>query len=398
MANKRDYYEVLGISKDATEQDVKKAFRRLAMQYHPDRNKAPDAEEKFKEINEAYAVLSDKEKRATYDRFGFEGLNQQGFSAGNPFDIFNEFFGGGGRGGVKFSFGGDEDVDLGDLFGGLFGSGRRRSSRRSNQVIIPYELNIQTEIDINFLDSVLGCNRDITLKIKSACEECKGSGVANEDGAEVTCPHCKGSGILTQSRRTPFGVMQSQTTCPYCNGTGKVVKKPCPKCKGKKYQEQLKTYEIEIDPGIENGQVVKIAGKGHSYKDYTGDLYVRINVKPSKVFEKDGKDLYTQVIIDPLKAIVGGEIEIPTPYGFKTLKLPAGTADGQQFEIPNSGIKNIKSKLFGKSNGNLIAIIKYATPNKYSKDEVEALNKILKDNNSNDQVKKYYDQAKKEIQ
>ena len=192
--------------------------------------------------------------------------------------------------------------------------------------------------------------------------------------------------------------MQSQTTCPYCNGTGKIVKKPCPKCKGKKYQEELKTYEIEIDPGIENGQVVKIAGKGHSYKEYTGDLFVRINVEESKIFEKEGKDLYTQVVVDPLKAIIGGEIEVPTPYGFKTLKLPAGTADGQQFEIANSGIKNIKSKLFGKSNGNLIVIIKYATPNRYSKAEVEALNKILKDNNDNDQVKKYYDQAKKEIQ
>lgn len=394
MANKRDYYEVLGLSKDASEQDVKKAFRRLAMQYHPDRNKAPDAEEKFKEINEAYAVLSDKDKRATYDRFGFEGLNQQGFSAGNPFDIFNQFFGG--QGGVKFSFGGDDDVDIGDIFGGLFGGGRRRSTRRSNQVMVPYELNIQTEINIDFLDSVLGCKRDITLKIKSACDECKGTGVANEEGAEVTCSHCKGTGVYVQARRTPFGMMQSQTTCPYCNGTGKVIKKPCPKCKGKKYLEELKTYEIEIDPGIEDGQVVKIEGKGHSYKDYTGDLYVRINVGASRIFQKQGNTLYTQVVVDPLKAIVGGTIEVPTPYGFKTVKLPAGTADGQRIEIADAGIKGRK-KLFGKSNGDLIAIIKYATPNKYSKDEINTLNKVLDANKENDEVERYYKQAKKEV-
>lgn len=394
MANKRDYYEVLGLSKDASEQDVKKAFRRLAMQYHPDRNKAPDAEEKFKEINEAYAVLSDKDKRATYDRFGFEGLNQQGFSAGNPFDIFNQFFGG--QGGVKFSFGGDDDVDIGDIFGGLFGGGRRKSTRRSNQVMVPYELNIQTEINIDFLDSVLGCKRDITLKIKSACDECKGTGVANEEGAEVTCSHCKGTGVYVQARRTPFGMMQSQTTCPYCNGTGKVIKKPCPKCKGKKYLEELKTYEIEIDPGIEDGQVVKIEGKGHSYKDYTGDLYVRINVGASRIFQKQGNTLYTQVVVDPLKAIVGGTIEVPTPYGFKTVKLPAGTADGQRIEIADAGIKGRK-KLFGKSNGDLIAIIKYATPNKYSKDEINTLNKVLDANKENDEVERYYKQAKKEV-
>lgn len=395
MANKQDYYEVLGISKDASEQDVKKAFRRLAMQYHPDRNKAPDAEEKFKEINEAYAVLSDKEKRATYDRFGFDGLNQQGFSAGNPFDIFNQFFGG--QGGVKFSFGGDDDMDLGDIFGGLFGGGRRRSSRRSNQVVIPYELNIQTEINIDFLDSVLGCSRDITLKIKSACDECNGSGVSKEEGAETTCPHCKGTGVLIQSRRTPFGMMQSQTTCPYCQGTGKIVKKPCPKCKGKKYLEELKTYSIEIDPGIENGQVVKIEGKGHSFKNYTGDLYVRINVEPSKIWQKQNNTLYTEVVVDPLKAIVGGTVEVPTPYGLKTVKLAPATADGEAINLSDCGIKGIKSKLFGKSNGDLIAIVKYAKPQKYNKDELKQLNKILDDNNNNDQVKKYYDQAKKEM-
>lgn len=389
---KRDYYEILGISKDASEQDIKKAFRKLAMQYHPDRNKAPDAEAKFKEINEAYAVLSDPQKRSTYDRFGHEGLNQQGFTGANPFDIFNEFFG---SEGVKFSFGGDDSGDIfGDIFGGLFGGGRRRRNRGQS---VPYELNIQTAITIDFLDSVLGCKRDITLKIKTTCEECKGSGVANEAGAEETCPKCNGSGVIFQRRQTPFGIMQSQTACPDCHGTGKIVKKVCPVCKGKKYKEELKTYELEIDPGIENGQIVKIAGKGHSYKNYTGDLYVQINVSSSRVFKKEGKKLYTQVIVDPLLAITGGKVEVPTPYGFKTINLAPGTKDYEEIEISNAGIKNAKKKLFGKENGVLIAVVKYAKPDKYTKAEQDMLKTILEKKDENPEVKKYYDNARKEI-
>jgi len=395
---KRDYYEVLGISKDASEQDIKKAFRHLAMQYHPDRNKAPDAEEKFKEINEAYAVLSDPQKRSTYDRYGHEGLNQQGFTGGgNPFDIFNEFFGG--QGGVKFNFGGDSEggIDLDDILGGIFG-GRRGSSRRSQRVVIPYELNIQTEIDIDFLDSVKGCKRDITLKIKHACDECKGSGVSNEPDAQTICSHCKGTGTLFQRKQTPFGVMQSQTTCPYCNGTGKIVKKPCPTCKGKKYIEELKTFEIEIYPGIENGQVVKIDGRGHSFKEYVGDLYIQVNVAPSRVFKRANNTIYTEVLVDPIQAIVGGEIDIPTPYGFKTIKLPAYTQDGEEIKINDAGIKGGKRKLFGSANGPFIAVIKYAKPTKYSKKDISTLNTIYENNKDNDQINDYYEKAKKEIE
>lgn len=405
MANKRDYYEVLGVSKSATDQEIKKAFRKLAMQYHPDRNKAPDAEEKFKEINEAYAVLSDPQKRATYDQYGHDGLNQQGFSGGgNPFDIFNEFFGGGrggNGGGMHFEFGGNGDgVDLDDILGGFFGGGSRRrsSSSRRSQETIPYELNIQTEIDIDFLDSVKGCKRDITLKIKHACEECHGSGVANEADAQTTCPHCHGSGVMTQRKQTPFGIMQSQTVCPYCHGTGKIVKKPCPKCNGKKYIEELKTYEIEFDPGIENGQVVRIEGKGHSFNNYQGDLYIRVNVAPSRIFKRANSTLYTNVIVDPLLALIGGEVQVPTPYGFKTLKLPAGTADGQEFELSNSGIKYPKKKLFGSEAGSLIAVITYAKPVKYSKEEYNKLKEVYDANTNNAQVEKYYDYAKKEIE
>lgn len=401
MANKRDYYEVLGIEKTASEADIKKAFRHLAMKYHPDRNKAPDAEEKFKEINEAYAVLSDPKKRATYDQYGHDGLNQQGFSGGgDPFDIFNQFFGGRGNGGgVHFEFGGDdgEGIDLGDIFGGIFGGGSRRSSSRKPRETIPYQLDIQTAIEINFLDSILGCKRDITLKIKSACDECKGTGVANDTDATSTCPHCKGSGVIFQRRQTPFGVMQSQTTCPYCNGTGKIVNKPCPKCKGKKFVEELKTFEIEIDPGIQNGQVVRIEGKGNTFNNHIGDLFIQIIVGESKTFKRDGNKVYTALVVDPLLAMVGGEVQVPTPYGFKTINLPSGTRDLDEIEIPNAGIKGGKKKLFGKENGVLIAVVKYAKPVRYSKDDMNKLKEVLSNNPDNDEVQSYYDKASKEI-
>lgn len=399
--NKRDYYEVLGISRNATEHDIKSAFRRLAMKYHPDHNKAPDAEEKFKEINEAYAVLSDQQKRATYDQFGHDGLNQQGFSGGgNPFDIFNEFFHSNSHGGgVHFNFSSSDDdgIDLGDVLGGLFGG--RRSRRSTPRETIPYELNIKSEITIDFLDSVKGCKRDITLKIKTTCDECNGTGISSEANSVVTCNHCNGSGVILKRQRTPFGLMQSQTICPYCNGTGKIVKKPCSKCNGKKYQQQLKTFEIELAPGIESGQIIKILNHGNSFKNMTGDLYIKVNVKESLIFERKQNIIYTSVIVDPLKALIGGEISIPTPYGFKNIYLNPSTKNGQEIEIPDAGIKNSKKKILSnRSNGLLIAIIKYAKPNKYQKSEYKALSSIYDKNNANAEVDKYYELAKKEIE
>ncbi|MCQ2748104.1 MAG: hypothetical protein MJ223_02495 [Mycoplasmoidaceae bacterium] len=251
---------------------------------------------------------------------------------------------------------------------------------------------------MDFLESVLGTKRDVTLRIKKACDECGGTGVSKGEGAQTTCPHCNGTGILIQSRRTPFGIMQSQTTCPHCNGTGKIVKKSCDKCKGKKYLQELINLEIETDPGVEDGQVVKIAGKGNSFNQYVGDLYIRINVKPSKIFQKSGGTIYTQVSVDPLQALTGGEIKIPTPYGFETINLPPATADGSQITLSGKGIKGGKNRTFGSSNGDLIAIIKYASPNKYSKQELKILNEIYSGNKKNKQVEKYYDAAKKEIE
>ena len=396
MATKRDYYEVLEISKNATEQEIKRAFRKLAMKYHPDRNKSPDAESKFKEINEAYSVLSDQQKRQTYDQYGHEGLNQGGFSHTNvdPMDIFNQFFGGGSN--VKFSFGGDDeesDFSFADLFG------HRKTSRygRKRQETIPYELDLQTSITINFIESILGCKKDLTIKIKTMCEACNGTGASNEKDSIITCPHCRGNGVVIEQKRTMFGIMQSQITCPYCHGKGKIIKKVCKKCQGKKYLEIFKNFEIEIKPGIDNQQIIIEKNKGNNYRENYGNLYIKVNVKPSPYFTKQGNLIYIDVLVDPLKAIVGGEIKVPTPYGSKTIKLLSQTRDGTEIKITNAGIKNLKQRLFSSTNGDLIATIKYATPTNYDQETIKILKTILKDNKNNE-VEKYYNKVTKEME
>lgn len=394
--SKRDYYEVLGVDKNASEQDIKKAFRKLAMMYHPDRNKAKDAEAKFKEINEAYSVLSDKQKRATYDQFGHDGLNQQGFSSSSfdPFDIFNQFFGGSG-GGVKFSFGDGEDDDN-DIFSNIFGGGRRSTKRQQNYETVPYSLNLQTSVDITFQESVLGCKKDITIKTKVTCDECHGSGASNEANAIGECEYCHGKGVVFQQKRTMFGIMQTQTVCPYCHGNGKVIKKKCSKCNGKKYVTNFKNLEIDIKPGILNNQTIIIHNEGNSFKDHIGDLYVLINVKPSKFFTIDHNRLFLHLKVDPLKAIFGGEIVVPTPYGNKTIKLPSQTKDGEIIEIPNAGIKNIKNNRFLSSNGPLFVVISYTKPNIYDRKTLKTLKEIY-DQNPNQEVDKFYHDIQKEI-
>ena len=396
MATKRDYYEVLEISKNATEQEIKRAFRKLAMKYHPDRNKSPDAESKFKEINEAYSVLSDQQKRQTYDQYGHEGLNQGGFSHTNvdPMDIFNQFFGGGSN--VKFSFGGDDeesDFSFADLFG------HRKTSRygRKRQETIPYELDLQTSITINFIESILGCKKDLTIKIKTMCDVCNGTGASDEKDNIITFPHCGGNGIVIEQKRTMFGIMQSQITCPYCHGKGKIIKKVCKKCQRKKYLEIFKNFEIEIKPGIDNQQIIIEKNKGNNYRENYGNLYIKVNVKPSPYFTKQGNLIYIDVLVDPLKAIVGGEIKVPTPYGSKTIKLLSQTRDGTEIKITNAGIKNLKQRLFSSTNGDLIATIKYATPTNYDQETIKILKTILKDNKNNE-VEKYYNKVTKEME
>lgn len=400
--NKRDYYEVLGISKTASQDEVKRAFRKLAMQYHPDRNKASDAEAKFKEINEAYEILSDTTKRSTYDKFGHEAANNQGGFGGqaggfDASDIFNQFFGGqrgNQQGGTKFSFGGD---DIGDIFGDLFGGGQRRQSSKQQQDSnrVPYALEVQISIKITFLESILGCQKDISIKTKETCSECAGTGVSKEQGAVVDCPTCKGHGVYIEQHRTPFGVMQSQVVCPNCQGTGKIIKKPCLKCNGRKYQEQMHTYLIDVQPGIQTGQTIVVKSKGNIFKKYVGDLYINVIVEPSPIFTRKNDVVYAEALVDPVVCILGGKVQVPTPYGIKAIDLPPQTRNDDEFELNGFGIKNISRKHFTASNGQLIIKIKYARPAEYSRAQKQILEQLLQ--TENDDVKAYMEKVKKEI-
>ncbi|MBP5256822.1 MAG: molecular chaperone DnaJ [Mycoplasma sp.] len=386
---KRDYYEVLGVAKNASLEEIKRAFRKLAMKYHPDRNKEPDAEQKFKEINEAYQVLSDSEKRNVYDQFGFDGLNQNGFSGENinPFDIFNSFFRGhGNNGGFHFSFDGDDEDD--DIFSSFFsGRSRKKTNKGSG-----FSANIQAQATISFIDSVLGVEKEFTIPIKKVCNECHGIG-----GKDFkTCDKCNGTGYIVTQTRTFIGIMQTQTTCPKCKGTGKIIKSKCPKCNGTGYLEDNDKITIQIPPGIENGQTIVLNSKGNEINGRKGNLYITIFVEPSKIFKRQGNTIIANVLIDPLRAICGGIINVPTPYGIKQIKIKPNTANGEQITLSNYGIKNIKSRMFGqKSNGDLKLNIVYSRPNSYNSKQLEKILDLA--NIENNEVNEYNKMLEKEL-
>ena len=391
--NKRDYYEVLGVARSASLDDIKRAFRKLAMKYHPDRNKEPDAEQKFKEINEAYQVLSDQNKRNLYDQFGFDGLNQNGFSGENinPFDILNSFFRNQGKQcGFSFNFSGDDED--GDFFSSIFGGNNRRRSKKGQQ----FSLNIQAQVTISFIDSVLGAEKEFTIPIKKVCDECHGNGAGDGGRDFKTCDECHGRGyVVTQTRRF-IGMMQTQTTCPKCKGTGKVIKSKCPKCGGTGYLESKDKIKVTIPAGIENGQTIVINNKGNEIDGKKGDLYITVFVEPSRIFKRQGNTIVGNVLVDPLRAICGGLINVPTPYGIKQIKIKPNTANGEQITLSNYGIKNIKSHMFGRqSNGDLKLNIVYSRPNDYNSKQLEKIAELA--NIENDEVKEYNKMLEKEL-
>ncbi len=385
----RDYYEVLGVDKSATEQDIKRAFRKKAMEYHPDRNKAPDAEEKFKEIANAYEVLSDPEKRKQYDMYGEQAFSQSGFG-GNPFqgasikDIFEQFFGGG------FSFGEDEDDDEGGFFGGfskMFG-GFGGSSRKSSG-------DIRIALEISFIQAVVGGSQQVSYKYKKRCSECNGSGATNEPGSKATCAQCSGKGRTVQEVRTPFGVMASEKVCSSCNGNGEQILKKCHHCKGQKYIEAVETFDVDIIPGISSETTMVFENRGNETTNGRGRLFVTFYVKESQIFERDddSNTVYVKVLVDPIMAIVGGEVQVPTPYGIETIKIPANTSPGDKITIRGKGI-NSSNKIF-KTKGDLIAVVYLTKPRRYSHDEINTLKKLV--NSNNDELAKYITKAEREI-
>lgn len=369
MASK-DYYETLGLSKDASKEDIKKAYKKLAKKYHPDLNKDnPDAAEKFKEINEAVAVLGDDKKREQYDRFGKADVgNGGGYSPGG----FGGFSGGG--------FGIDIDEIFEQFFGGGFGGGRR-SNRGSD---LRYDMEIELE------DVAFGDTKHIVIPKQETCDHCNGSGADNPNDVK-TCDVCHGAGAVRRQQRTPFGVFETQGPCRKCGGTGKMVSKYCKVCGGSGRVEKNKRIEIKIPKGVEDGMQMRVAGEGEAGEKggVPGDLYVVLHIKPHKVFERHGSDLHVEVPISFSQAVTGDEITVPTLHGSAKLKIPAGTQTNTVFRMRDKGLPR-----YGRSSmGSQMVKVVVETPAKVTKRQKELLEEFDKISKENP-AKRFFDRVK----
>jgi molecular chaperone DnaJ len=281
---------------------------------------------------------------------------------------------GGSSGGVKFSFGGNGG-GFNSVFEEMFGGGnRRKSGRRQSQQI--YDLNIDGNLTITFLEGILGVKRKVKITTKHQCPHCHGSGAETLNDIK-TCPRCHGTGVITTRQRTILGIMESQEYCPDCKGTGKIISKVCSQCHGRKYIERDDLIELEIKAGVTNGSILQFSNKGNSWGNASGDLNLTIYIQPSKIFKRKDQTIYANVLVDPIDAITGARIKIPTPYGVKEIEMKPNTANGEEINVSGFGIKNIKHKIFsGSTNGDLVVTIVYARPKKYSKSEIEKLKVI----------------------
>lgn len=332
--NKRDYYEVLGVGKNATDDEIKKAYRKLAKKYHPDLNPGDKvAEEKFKEANEAYEVLSDSQKKARYDQYGHAGVDPN-FGAG-----------GGGFGGFGGGFGGD--FDLGDILGSMFGGGFGGfgSSRQQNPNAPRKGTTVQTSVTISFEEAAKGCKKKVNIKRIDTCPECGGSGAAKGTQPE-TCKTCSGRGQVNVQQRTPFGTISTSRPCSDCGGKGKIIKNPCPHCRGTGFISKNETVEIDIPAGIDDRQALNVRGGGNKGVNGgpTGDLRVNVNVRPHPFFERDGFDVWCDFTVTFAQAALGDTLYVPTLDGKVKYELPAGTQPGEVFRFRNRGIQQLGSR------------------------------------------------------
>lgn len=358
MSTKRDYYDVLGVDKSADATAIKKAYRKLAMKYHPDKNPGDkEAEEKFKEINEAYEVLSDETKRRNYDQFGHEGVNGQGFGGAGGF---------GGQG-----FGGFDDI-FGDIFGDMFGGGfsggsrqRRRGPERG--------ADIKQRVNISFEEAAFGKKVQVKINRSEECDECHGSG-AKPGTTKKTCPTCHGSGTVQSVQRTPFGNIASQRTCSTCNGEGEINESPCNKCHGKGSVRKTKTIEVDIPAGIDDGQMIKLSGQGEVGEKGgpRGDLYIVVNVQKHEIFTREGYDVYIEMPIRFTQAALGDKLEVPTLDGKVSYNLPEGTQTGTVFRLREKGIPKLRSN----SRGDQYVKVIIDTPKKLNDEQKELLRKF----------------------
>lgn len=362
--SKRDYYEVLGVGKNASADEIKKAFRRQAVQHHPD--KEGGDETKFKELNEAYEVLKDPSKRQRYDQFGHAGVGGNGGAAGgNPFAGYGGF----GQGQeVHFDFG---DLGLGDIFGSFFGGGggSTRSQRQARG------RDVETIVEITFEQAVFGTEADLNLNLEDTCKHCKGTTV--EPGHELkTCYECKGSGQVVSVTRTIFGNIQQATICPKCRGRGKIPEKVCTVCSGKGTQRRAQTIGLKIPAGIDDGATIRLREHGEAVANGPkGDLYVNIRVKPHKKFTREGDIILSEETIGMVEAALGTEINVETVDGPVRMKIPAGTQSGTDFKLSEHGVPHLK----GSTRGAHIVTIHVETPTKLTKRQKELLEELAKE-------------------
>ena len=373
--NKQDYYEVLGVSKTASPDEIKRAYRKKAMQYHPDRNPGDKtAEEKFKQVGEAYEVLSDEDKRARYDQYGFQGVDPN----------FNPGFGGGFSGFDGFG-------DLGDIFGEFFGGGSRRGStqnapRRGE--------NIGTRLELTFEEAAFGCEKEVAVQRIENCAACHGTGSA--DGKVETCSQCHGTGQVRTTQNFMGMPMQSVSTCPRCGGRGKVIKTPCNTCRGKGKVRRTQRIKVKVPAGVDMGQSVRVRGEGcvGSNGGPNGDLLVEIRIKRHPIFTREDMDVLCEVPISFAQAALGAEIEVPTLDGKVSYTIPEGTQTGREFVLRGKGIPEIGN---AQHRGNHRFKVVVETPTHLSKEQKELLEKLEKgmDNNGTPKRKRFFDNLKK---
>lgn len=354
MADKRDYYEVLGLERGCSEDDIKKAYRRLAKEYHPDLHPGDKTcEAKFKEVNEAAQVLGDPEKRAKYDQYGFAAFDpsQAGYSGFDPSQGF------GGFGGFGDIFG-----DLGDLFGFGGGSTQRNGPRRGESV--------RAGLTIDFEEAAFGCKKEVSVSRIEECSACRGTGCASGTTPEI-CPDCRGTGSVRTTQRTPFGMVQSTGPCPKCGGTGKIIHQPCPTCRGKGNVRRSQKISVTVPAGIDDGQTLSLKGQGSAglQGGPAGDLLVTITVRPSSVFERDGSSVLCTIPVTFAQAALGAEVEVPTLDGKVKLTVPEGTQPGSVFRLKGKGIPFLR----GSGRGDQFVTVNVAVPKGMTTAQREAL-------------------------
>ena len=355
-----DYYEILGVEKNATKDEIKSAFRKMARKWHPDVNKAPEAEAKFKELGKAYETLMDDEKRATYDRFGEDGLRDAGYNTQGPFaggfgdleEVFNTFFGGG--------------------FGGGFGFG---SSRQRDPNAPQRGDDLRLDISINFEEAVFGLTKEVKIDHLEQCPTCKGTG-AKEGSKPEPCKHCGGQGRIQQTTRTVLGHFTQIVTCPHCHGKGTVISNPCPDCKGEGRKEVEKKVEIKIPAGVDNGSKMRLSHEGDAGINggVAGDLYIVIHVEPSGYYQRDGINVITKLDITPAQAVLGDMVKIKTLDGEQNVTIPAGSQHGSIVKIKGAGVPSISKPSI---RGDHLVVLSIQIPTKISNDERVLYSKLL---------------------